>query len=221
MFPNESSEYRNAREKLLREEQSLRIHIEKVASLRRELPLGGQLAEDYVFATACNHYQDEQIRFSELFSPDKNNLVIYNFMFAPAQELPCPSCNSMLDGLDGIAPHAMQRINLAVVAKAPPDKIRDWANRRHWENLHLLSSHDNSYNRDYLGETEAGNQMPVFNVFTRTNDGIFHTYNTELLFAATEPGQEPRHADLLWPLWALFDLTPGGRGQDWHPGHNY
>ena len=26
----------------------------------------------------------------------------------------------------------------------------------------------------------------------------------------------PRHNDLLWPLWAYFDLTPEGRG-DWFP----
>ena len=46
-------------------------------------------------------------------------------------------------------------------------------------------------------------------------------YNTELLYAPTEPGQNPRHVDSLWPLWNMFDLTPEGRGTDWYPKHSY
>jgi predicted dithiol-disulfide oxidoreductase (DUF899 family) len=49
MYPNESSEYRSARKKLLDEELALRSQVEKVASLRRQLPEGGELKEDYVF----------------------------------------------------------------------------------------------------------------------------------------------------------------------------
>jgi hypothetical protein len=42
-----------------------------------------------------------------------------------------------------------------------------------------------------------------------------------LLYAPTEPGQNPRHVDSLWPLWNVFDLTPEGRGTDWYPKHSY
>jgi predicted dithiol-disulfide oxidoreductase (DUF899 family) len=28
---------------------------------------------------------------------------------------------------------------------------------------------------------------------------------------------DPRHVDLIWPVWNLLDLTPGGRGTDWYP----
>ena len=48
-FPNESSDYRAARDALLTEEIELRRQAEKVSSLRRTLPLGGTLKEDYVF----------------------------------------------------------------------------------------------------------------------------------------------------------------------------
>lgn len=59
------------------------------------------------------------------------------------------------------------------------------------------------------------------NVFRRTPKGILHAYCTELLFAPTDPGQDPRHVDLLWPLWNLFDMTPEGRGTGWYPRYFY
>jgi predicted dithiol-disulfide oxidoreductase (DUF899 family) len=43
----------------------------------------------------------------------------------------------------------------------------------------------------------------------------------ELLFAPSEPGQDPRHSDTTDPLWNLFDFTPDGRGTDWDPQLRY
>jgi predicted dithiol-disulfide oxidoreductase (DUF899 family) len=59
------------------------------------------------------------------------------------------------------------------------------------------------------------------NVFRKADGAIRHTYGTELFYAAPEPGQHPRHVDLLWPLWNVFDLTPDGRGTDWFPQVSY
>jgi len=42
-FPDESPEYRQARNELLSEEIELRRHLERVAALRRALPLGGKI----------------------------------------------------------------------------------------------------------------------------------------------------------------------------------
>ncbi len=133
----------------------------------------------------------------------------------------CPSCTSILDVLGGQLPHVTDRVNFTVVAKAAINDIRAWARKRGWRHLRLLSSRNNSYNRDYLGETEDWGQVPSLNVFRKTDDGIYHSYNTEMLFARTEEDQEPRHVDLIWPLWNLFDLTPEGRGTDWHPRFDY
>src|SRR3984893_11536266 len=47
-FPNESPEYREARNHLLSEEIELRRHVERVAALRRALPPGGEIPEDYM-----------------------------------------------------------------------------------------------------------------------------------------------------------------------------
>ncbi|MGZ8830565.1 MAG: DUF899 family protein, partial [Thermoanaerobaculia bacterium] len=92
---------------------------------------------------------------------------------------------------------------------------------RGWRNLRLLSSANNTYNRDYHAENEKGGQMPVLNVFVRRDGRIHHFYGTELLYVPPEPGQDGRHVDMIWPLWNLFDVTPEGRGETWQPRLKY
>lgn len=221
-FPNESADYRHQRMKLLEEEIELRKKIEDVAALRRQLPPGGELKEDYVFDEFDSLGKNIRTKFSSLFEKEKNNLLVYSFMYAPGDENACPACTSMLDGLNGSAAHIRDKVNFVVVGKAPLDKLNAWASKRNWSGLRLLSSFKNSYNHDYFGESADGSQqMPVMNVFTKNDAGIVHTYSTELLFTAPGEGQHPRHADLFWPIWALFDLTPEGRGGGWFPKFDY
>jgi predicted dithiol-disulfide oxidoreductase (DUF899 family) len=154
--------------------------------------------------------------------------VIYSFMFPrwkgdtrpapagktgelPLAETPCASCTSILDSLDGAAPHLAQRINLAVVARSDPERIRTFARERGWRNLRLLSSRNNDYNRHYHAESPAGDQMPILNVFLRDGGLPRHFWATELMFAPREEGMEARHVDSIWPIWNVLDLTPQGR----------
>ena len=224
-FPNESTAYRDARNKLLEAEIALRKNIEEVAALRRTLPLGGELPEDYVFEEGPLDLNDTNItrktRLSELFSPGKNTLAIYSYMFGSQMKEPCVSCTSILDGLNGSAPHIRQRVNFAVAAKSPLARIRELARGRGWNNLRLLSSASSTYNRDYHGENAKGDQLPSLNVFVRRDGKIHHFYHTELLFAPQEPGMDGRHVDMIWPIWNMFDFTPEGRGADWYPRLRY
>jgi predicted dithiol-disulfide oxidoreductase (DUF899 family) len=212
-FPNESQAYRQARDELLEAERDLRERMEAVARRRRDLPRGGAVKEDYVFDGAAG-----PVRLSELFSAGKQSLIVYSFMYGPAMSHACPMCSSFLDGLDRAARHVTQRVDLAVVARSPIERIAAWGRTRGWERLRLLSSAANTYNADYGAETPAGAQLPACNVFTKTADGIFHFWAAELLYVPT-PGHS-RHVDLLWPIWSLFDLTPEGRGE-WMPRLEY
>ena len=215
-FPNESADYRDARNALIEAEIELRRHVEAVAAQRRALPSGGEAPEDYVF-------EDEEgpVRMSELFD-GKDTLVLYSYMYGPRMERPCPSCTSMLDGLNGQARHITQTVALAVVAKSPLPRILEFTKARGWTDLRLLSSAANSYNADYFGESPDGSQNPMMNVFTRGGDGkIRHTWGSELMSAPRDPGQDPRHVDMIWPLWNVLDLTPGGRGVGWYPKLEY
>ncbi|HXQ53297.1 MAG TPA: DUF899 family protein [Stellaceae bacterium] len=216
-FPGESESYRAARDALLTAEMELRRKTEEVAALRRKLPLGGAVPEDYTFEELGADGAPRRVRMSELFARPDASLVLYSFMYGPDMAQACPMCTCMLDALDGNARHAMQRINLAVVAKSPIARIRDFAGERRWRSLRLLSSAGNTYNRDYHGETETGAQMPLLNVFVRRQGKTHHVFATELLFGPAETGQNHRHVDPIWPLWNLFDFTPEGRGTDWFP----
>jgi predicted dithiol-disulfide oxidoreductase (DUF899 family) len=224
-FPGESASYRAARDELLAAERDLRKQVEQVAQLRRKLPLGGELPEDYAFEEGAANLADitavVSVKLSDLFRKGIDTLALYNFMYGPEMKQACPMCTSFLDSLNGTAPHAGQRLNLAVVAKSPIGRIREFARGRGWHNLRLLSSTRNTYNRDYHGETADGGQLPIFNVFVRRDGKIYHSYSTELVFAPPEPGQNERHIDMMWPLWNLLDLTPEGRGADWYPRLSY
>src|SRR2546423_8377526 len=106
----------------------------------------------------------------------------------PLAETPCPSCTSILDSLDGAAPHLAHRLNLAVVAKSDPERIRTFARERGWRHLRLLSSRDDTYNRDYDAETAEGEQIPIMNAFGRDGNVIRHSSATEHMFAARDDG---------------------------------
>ena len=231
-FPGESAEYRAARDRLLQSEIELRRAMEAVAAERRALPPGGEVPEDYVFAGAGPDGSPAEVRLSELFAPGRDSLFVYSFMFPrdsrddrpgpregesaklPLAEGPCPSCVALIDQLEGAADHAAERINLAIVAKTPVERLLAFARERDWRHLRYLSSADNTYNRDYHAEREDGGQIPTINVFHRDGDVIRHFWASELMFAPADPGQHPRHAGTLEPVWNLFDLTREGRPDD-------
>jgi predicted dithiol-disulfide oxidoreductase (DUF899 family) len=238
-FPDESTAYRAARARLLEQEIELRRAMEAVAASRRALPPGGAVRADYVFQGAGTAGTAGDVRLSELFAPGKNSLVIYSFMFprdpadtspGPAsgrtallklEEGPCPVCTALLDQLDGAAEHAGEHINLAVVAKTSISRLLTFAEERGWRALRPLSSAANTYNRDYHAETAEGAQRPMLNVFHRDSDTIRHFWGSELFYAPSDPGQDPRHAGTIEPLWNLFDLTPEGRPVDWREQLSY
>lgn len=214
-YPNETPEYRHAREALLAEEIELRRHIERVAEQRRALPPGGQVKGDYRF-------EGEQgpATFADLFG-DKPTLVIYTYMFGPQRERPCPMCTSLLSAWEGEARDIEQRIALAVVARAPIARLMAFKKERGWRNLRLYSDANGAFSRDYHAVTPAGEDMPGFNVFTRRDGTLRHFWSGEMGSATADPGQDPRGAPDLMPLWNILDSTPEGRGSHWYPRLDY
>jgi predicted dithiol-disulfide oxidoreductase (DUF899 family) len=204
-------------------EVELRRMTELVAAERRALPLGGVVRKNYTFEGQGPLGVPESMTLTDLFEPGKDTLFIYNMMFprAPDEDLPCPSCTQFLDSFDGVAEHAAQRINVAVVAKAPLERVLAHAKSRGWHRMRLLSSANSTFNLDYHGEDEEGQQLSMLNVFRRQGEAVHHFWGSELLFDPADPGQDQRHGDTIDPLWNLFDLTPDGRGTDWYPEMNY
>jgi predicted dithiol-disulfide oxidoreductase (DUF899 family) len=226
-FPGETDEYRRARDELLTAEIDLRRQIEAVSASRRALPLGGEPPTDYRFGEWDGATGTARaVRLSELFEDGKDTLFIYSFMFKPgakglALEVPCEVCTSIIDAIDGAVPHITQRINFAIAAKAPIERFAAHAHARGWRNVRLLSSANTTYNADYLTEGTEEEQSPIATIFTRRNGKLRHFWSSELWRVAPEPGQHPRHVDFMWPMWAVFDRTPEGRGNGWSPRLDY
>jgi predicted dithiol-disulfide oxidoreductase (DUF899 family) len=202
LYPNESEEYRAARDALLKDEQELIEKKRAVAEKRRKLPPGGELKEDYVFQWANDGKVGQPVKFSALFG-DKDTLILYSFMFGPNWDKPCPSCTSLMDGFDRAWYSVAQDAAFAAIAKAPAERINAWARERGWSQIPLLSGYESSFQADYKCQAENDDmQLPVMHVFTKRGGRIFHFWGTETM---------TNHVDTVWPYWNLFDFTPEGR----------
>lgn len=208
-FPNESENYRRARNALLIEEIELRRHIWRVGQMRRALPSGGEVTKDYRFEGA-----DGEVGLIDLFG-DHDTLVIYSMMYGPQRKQGCPMCTSQLSAWDGVVPNIEQRIGLAVVARSPYERIAKYAKTRGWLHLRLYSDPGGDFTEDFVGERDA--DMPAYTVFKRKGSAIRHFYSAEGSMEMADPGQDPHNAPDMNPLWILLDTTPEGRGTDWYP----
>jgi predicted dithiol-disulfide oxidoreductase (DUF899 family) len=212
-FPNESSEYRSARNALLAEEIELRRHMERVASQRRALPTGGEIPQDFELLS-----ERGPIRFSNLFG-GKDTLIVYSMMYGPRRESPCPMCTSFLRAFNGIAVNLRERAAIAVTARSPIERLREFKTQRGFVNLPIFSDTSGGYTRTYVSAEDA--DVPGFSVFTRRNGSIRHFYSGEMSGEMSDPEQDPRGAPDLDPLWSMLDWTPEGRGIDWYPKLDY
>ena len=211
--PNESAEYRRAREALLAEEIELRRHIERVAEMRRALPPGGEVTRAYEFSG-----ESGKVTLPELFG-NKQTLVIYSYMFGPQREKPCPMCTSFMSTWEAKLPDVEQRIAFAFVARSPIERLVEAKKARGWTRHKVYSDTSGDYTRDYVSATDA--DMPGYSVFTRRDGVIRHFWSGEMGQAMADPGQDPRGAPDIDPLWTLLDTTPEGRGKDWYPKLGY
>src|SRR5262249_31167203 len=121
-FPNETPEYRRARQALLEREVALRREMEAVANPVRALPPGGKVPEDYCFDCIGADGPPSTVRLSKLFRGG-DTVMLYHYMFprhakdrrpgptsgamakVPLAEGPCPSCTALIDMWEGTMPH--------------------------------------------------------------------------------------------------------------------
>lgn len=216
---NETASHREARRQLHQAEIELRDQRERVAVLRRELPLDTPV-EDYTFREGPKDLQEHgpisEVCLSELVQEGRP-AVLYQFMYGRAQKNPCPMCSMWIDGFNGVARHLQQTMEFAVVAAAPIEKIRAWGAKRGWHGLRLLSCADTSFKGDLHFEEPDGAQMPGVSVFALDKTGeLRHHYSVSAVLGK----KEYRGLDLLTPVWNVLDLTPSGRG-DWMPSLEY
>ena len=213
-FPNESDDYRKARQVLLTEEIELRRHIERVAEQRRAMPPGGEVKTAYRFER-----EDGPVDFAGLFG-DKPTLVSYNWMYGPQRERPCPMCTSFLGSLDDPSRDIRQKVAFAVLGRSPVERQLAFARERGWRNLDFYATVGDDFARDYRGLAPDGSEWPALDVWVKRDGKVRHFWGAEM-GGTEDPGQDARGAPDIAPLWNILDLTPGGRGTDWYPKLEY
>ena len=219
---NEPHEYLQKREELRLAEMEMFRNIERVAALRRALPVGAEVA-DYLFQEGpldlnASDGAISSVHLSQLFSGPGRALIIYHFMYGKRNTTACPMCTMWIDTLNGIAPHLVQNADLAIVAAADPATLRTHARLRGWHNLRLLSAGDTTFKYDFRSEDAEGNQDSALSVFTRDATGTLrHFYTTHPWL---DDDVNERGIDLVQPVYNMLDLTPRGRGS-WYASLNY
>ena len=213
----EPADYAAGREELRLAELELMRHRERVAEMRRKLPLGATV-QDYVFQEGPRNLDagDEpvtSVRLSDLFSGPGRSLVVYHFMYGKKQATPCPMCTLWIDGFNGVAHHLAQNVDFAIAAAADVPTLRAHARNRGWGNVRLLSCGPSSFKYDLGSEDEDGVQDSTVSVFSRQGDGsIRHVYSAHPRMA---DDIDQRGIDLLCPVWHILDLTAEGRDDWW------
>ena len=215
-FANETVDYAKAREALLAEEIEVRRHLTRLAKQRQALPLGPEVTKDYRF-------KDEngaEVGLAGLFG-DHDTLITYFWMYGPDRERPCPMCTNWLGGVDGNARDIKQRAALKILGRSPVERQNAFAAERGWRDLDFVQTLGDDYAKDLGGLDDKGWEYPVFVVYRKNGDKVRVFYAAEMPGTAADPGEDPRGAVDVAPLWNILDMTPEGRGTDWYPKLSY
>jgi predicted dithiol-disulfide oxidoreductase (DUF899 family) len=215
-FHGESAAYANARQALLAEEIELRRHISRVAERRRALPPGPVIKKDYRFVDA----NGTELGLLELFGTH-DTLVTYFWMYGPQRERPCPMCTNLLGPLNGNAADIKQRTGLKVLGRSAVSRQIAFAHERGWTQLDFVQTVGDDYARDLGVLTPDGLEYPALVVYRRDGNDVRLFWAGEMRGVMADPGQDPRGAPDLAPLWNVLDLTPAGRDPSWYPKLSY
>jgi predicted dithiol-disulfide oxidoreductase (DUF899 family) len=215
LFPGETGDYAAARQALLAEEIGLRRQLERVAGQRRGLPPGPLIAKDYRFLDA----NGAELGLADLFGPH-DTLVTFFWMFGPQRARPCPMCTSFVGPIDANANDLKQRVALKVLSRSPVARQLAFARERGWSRIDFLQTVGDDYARDLGILSDAGEEGALV-VFRKEGDRVRLFWGEEIRGEMADPGEDPRGALEMTPLWNLLDLTPAGRDPDWYPKLSY
>ena len=216
MFPGESADYAKARQALLAEEITLRRHLTQVAEARQTLPPGPVIEKDYRFLDE----NGAELGLKDLFGAH-DTLVTYFWMYGPQRQRPCPMCTNLLGPLDGNAADIKQKVALKIFGRSPVERQLAFARERGWQHLDFVQTVGDDYARDLGILTPEGDEWPAMIVFRRDGDKVRLFWAGEMSGEMADPGQDPRGAPEMAPLWNILDLTPAGRDPKWYPKLSY
>ena len=152
---------------------------------------------------------------------DKNTLVTYFWMYGPQRQRPCPMCTNWLGAVNGNAADIKQRVALKILGRSEVERQYAFAQQRGWRDLNFVQTVGDDYAKDLGVLTPQGDEYPALVVYRRDGVDVRVFWWGGMTGEMADPGQDPRGAPDLAPLWNVLDLTPEGRGTDWYPKLQY
>jgi predicted dithiol-disulfide oxidoreductase (DUF899 family) len=224
-------EWTAAREELLAREKEHTRRGDELAQRRRELPWV-RLDEEYRFDT-----DDGEKRLAELFD-GRSQLLVYHFMFGPSYDAGCPTCSSMVDGIDGLLPHLHARdVTFMLVSQAPLEKLQAYKRRMGWSIPWVSAAHsDFNFDLGFSATVEQTREAvepiqsqlpPIAEHNARSSGADLFGYLTQLFgFSAFARDDDTvyhtysttgRGVEFLMGYYPILDHAPKGRdeGDEW------
>src|SRR5262245_8375241 len=197
------TEWQAALDALLAKEKEATRARDALAAERRRLPRV-RIDKDYVFDGP-----EGDVRLPELFE-GRSQLLLYHFMFGPNQDAGCNGCSMFVDNVGHLAHLHARDTSLALVSRAPIEKLAAYEERMGWT-IPWVSSFRSDFNVDFgvgpetpqEGVYQDGEAFGL-SAFLREGEDVYRTYCTTA-----------RGVESLESVWTLLDLTPLGRQEEW------
>ena len=210
LHPGESADYRAARQRLLAREYELRRLTESVAAERRALPPGAEVTRAYRFVG-----EEGEVTLADLFG-GHGALFVYSYMFGPERKESCPMCAGFMNALALRVPAIRENMGVAFVARSPVARLVAAKHKLGMPDLPVYCDASGDFTRDWVDADDG--DVPGLNVFRKDDGLVRHFWSGEM--TESDPGQDPRGAPEIDPLWTVLDMTPAGRRPDWYPSLN-
>lgn len=216
-FSSESSAYAKARQALLAEEIEMRRHLGRLAQQGRELPEGPEMPTGWTFVDM----NGTEVGLADMFGRHET-LVLYHWMSGPDRKRPCPMCTNLLGPLAANAADLRQRVALAVVSRSKVERMIAFGIERGWRDLPFYQAVGDEFSAAIGGlDAEKGWENPVLMVLRKKGSQVRLHWMGETTMEMADPGEDPRGAVDIAPLWNILDLTPEGRDPKWYPQLSY
>lgn len=184
------------REALLVKEKELTRARDVLAAERRRLPLVG-VEKDYRFEGPRG-----DVSLLDLFE-GRRQLIVYCFFLDPGMTIAdspengCPGCTMFADNLPNLTHLNARDTTLVFVSAGSQEAIRTYRKRMSWADWPWYTTAD-----DFSADFDVDEWFGI-NVFLRDGDQIYRSYYTTA-----------RAAEELSSIWALLDITPFGRQEE-------
>jgi predicted dithiol-disulfide oxidoreductase (DUF899 family) len=188
-------EWLAARKELLAKEKELTRRRDRVNADRR-LPMV-RIDKPYAFKGT-----DGTVGLLDLFE-GRQQLIVYRFFLDPGMDIAsypeqgCPGCTMFADNLPNLTHLNARDTTMVFVSGGSQDAIRNYRARMGWD-VPWYTTLD-----DFSADFDVSEYFGI-NVFLRDGDQIYRSYYTTA-----------RAAEELSSVWALLDITPFGRQEEW------